>query len=369
MENDLTFSLWRDFLKDGGLVVISPYKKYNWGVSTRDVIALFLAVRPILLRNPERDVDIRSWEDFSQSDREHNLLVIGSEVANQMAEFMRGEHALVIDFSFKIRKNCLIDTLQRERNCLVPVFEGEPSVHNTKVDYALITRTRNPFAPGKKIVILAGIKGYGTIAAALAFSEQRYWSEIDQRVDTVLGELQLREDEARNALIEIIIRADISERPRRGDPAIPSPRWPDEIFVELVRVNRNQRTEWVCERSFLSTWISRANVPSEETSLLPPEEPVLPPVSPKPEVESSKKPPGLGELIRGLLCSLAAMVITVVILVWAAKQVPGPFPIIAALAETVLIVTLGFVMVSIGVIDKETFTKLVGTITKSPDKQ
>jgi hypothetical protein len=86
-------------------------------------------------------------------------------------------------------------------------------------------------------------------------------------------------------------------------------------------------------------------------------------------VESSKKPPGLGELIRGLLCSLAAMVITVVILVWAAKQVPGPFPIIAALAETVLIVTLGFVMVSIGVIDKETFTKLVGTITKSPDKQ
>jgi hypothetical protein len=352
MESASTFSLWRDFLDDGGLAVVSPYVKYKWGVSPRDVIALFLAVRPILLHNPKRDIDIRSWEYFSsRSDWMHNLLVISSEVANQMAEFMRGEHlSLVTDFSFKIRKNCLIDTLREEKsNCLIPVFEGEPRVHNTKVDYALITRACNPFAPDKKIVILAGIKGYGTIAAALAFSEQQYWNEIDQRVDTVLGRLQLDEDEVQNALVEIIVRAETPETPRKRDLAWDTtpyiPRWPTKISVELVRVNADRCTEWVHKERPLLAWSQ-----AEKT-----------------------RSPGGGSVIPPIiwpLCPLAAMAIVVWILVLAAKQVPDQqFAIIAVLAVIVLIVILVFVMRCIGVIDEETLKELIGLITRPLGRQ
>lgn len=374
MENEQTFSLWRDFLDDGGLVVISPYEKFNWGVSPRDVIALFLAVRPILLRNPKRGIDICSWEYFKEnvllpnSDWEHNLLVIGSEVANQMAAFMRRNGlSNVMNFSLKIRKNCLVDTLREERtNCLIPKFEGqgEPDVHSTEVDYALITRARNPFAQGKKIVILAGIKGYGTIAAALAFSEENYWREIDQKVNMVLGRLRLGEDKAQNALIEIIIRAETPRRDLALNIVPYTPRWPKNISVELVRVNRNRRKEWVPRRSLLN-WVSQDAIPSSGKA-------VVAPVSSKPTPQPPQLPlPDTSpwKFFIGLVCSLTAMAIAVLILVFAAKQVPDQFAIIAGPAVIVLIVILGFVMTWIGVIDKETLTKLVGAITKPPGKQ
>jgi protein-tyrosine phosphatase len=382
MKSDPTFSLWRDFLDDGGLVVVSPYVKYKGGVSPRDVIALFLAVRPILLHNPKREFDIRSWEYFSgRSDWMHNLLVIGSEVANQMTEFIRGKHlSLVTDFSLEIRKNCLIDTLREEReeklNCLVPIFEGEPRVHNTEVDYALITRACNPFAPDKKIVILAGIKGYGTITAALAFSEQQYWSKIDQRVDMLLGRLQLDEDKARNALIEIVIRAKTPKRPQRRGPAIPSytPRWPATISIELVKVSYADLCDkWVHEGL---TWVPQDAIPS----LPPPEKPVSVDLDTKDtEIRSpgepSKEPlePRQSDInpwkfLIGLGCSLAAMAIVVLILVFAAKQVPSEFPIIAGPAVIVLIVILGFVMTWMDIIDTDTLTKLISLVTR-PSKQ
>jgi hypothetical protein len=241
------FSLW-SFLQDGVCTIaISSYEKYKGGVSVRDVQALVQTAvalsANVLLPDQIRVQPITS---FAGGDWHNNQILIGGLLANHATNFLQTLTAPTI----VLAKNLLHDTLREQDNAfLEPVFKSNsnPSIDTVITDYGVIMCSPNPIGGQNRVVIaLSGVKGFGTLAAAAAFSNPQHYQEID----AALAQLSFDPQGAdQGSLVEIILQAQIEEK-KRGREIL---RTIAEVNPVMVRLNGNREREWENPK-FTAVW-------------------------------------------------------------------------------------------------------------------
>lgn len=233
------FYLWHDLLGDGGVAVVSTYEKYNGGLSPRDVLALTRVLTSLSSHTPSRPIEARSFLLFEPEDWDNHLILIGGLLSNQVTRAMLQSPLRGLRGSFVLQRKMLRDTQRLPgRDCLTPTYAPglETSVAGVQVDYGLITVQPNPMNLDKRLYVLAGIHGWGSLAAATVFSSWEYYQPLN-----LLFEQHFMSPEKadRCLLIEIVVRTEVGPTGAQGVRDLKN------ISVELVRVNGETDTQWV----------------------------------------------------------------------------------------------------------------------------
>jgi hypothetical protein len=174
--------------------------EYPKGLSFND--ARTLGEIYAILKTP---ADVQAAEGFPQSYYGKHLILIGGGKANRLSyEF---QECLKDQLAFWLEDGLILD--RRSRAVLTPTYsEGkEKTVQHISRDYGVITYAMNPFwtkGESKKVLHLGGIKGYGTLAAAYALTEER----LVQKINTILETTVPLESDVDHTL-QILVRIDI----------------------------------------------------------------------------------------------------------------------------------------------------------------
>jgi hypothetical protein len=236
------FCLWQDLLNDGGLAVVSTYERYNGGLSPRDALALTHVLTSLTGHDPCRPIEARSFLSFEPEEWENHLILVGGLLSNQVMRAMAQSPLLRLRNSFVLRREILRDKQRASgRDCLTPTYAPglETNVAGADVDYGLIAVQPNPMNLSKRLYVLAGIKGWGSLAAAMVFSSWKYYQLLNSLFERHFG--LSAEEVNRCPLVEIVVRAEIGSTGAQGMRGL------KDISVELVRVNGEQAMQW--ERS------------------------------------------------------------------------------------------------------------------------
>jgi hypothetical protein len=175
------FFIWQHFLHANPravMVLPSPHGDYKSGISFSDAhAAAEIYARVRILDN----VDVQSPETLGNR-LATNLILIAGKKANRIAEDFQS--AMDGCMTFHLDDGFIYD--KGDRVLVTAQFSKgtKKTIDAVTVDYGLIRYTDNPFGESTKVLQLAGIKGYGTLAAALALTRQRHI----QRIETLLKE-------------------------------------------------------------------------------------------------------------------------------------------------------------------------------------
>jgi hypothetical protein len=234
--------VWNSFLQNGAKTVIvmpSPHGEYKSGISYNDSIA----VGEIYANFPKRGhFDIRTPE-FLGGDTSENLILVGGKKANPVTKTFQ---TLTNTSSvFDLDDGVIYD---KEKHVVVtPEYASgqRRTIGNLLADYGLVFCSNNPFGKSTKVLQLAGIKGFGTLAAAIAFGD----SSIAQTVETLLRQLLTKTDvlDLKNQTLEMLLRVSVlNGRADRGSIQIHKIRfgnerksrtWESETYSQLKAEN------------------------------------------------------------------------------------------------------------------------------------
>ena len=211
------------------IVMPSPHGEYKSGISYSDALAAGELYAGLRKRGP---LDVRTPELLGDDTRE-NLILIGGRKANPIERnFQRLEHSKL---SFDLRDGVIYD--KEKHIVLVPQYAAgqERTLANLVADYGLISTTDNPFGKSTKILHLAGIRGFGTLAAAIALVDPRPVRTIEKILARLIGRHALR---PKNLTVEILVRVSVSRgRARRDSLAI------EKIQASTGRTSRTWESE------------------------------------------------------------------------------------------------------------------------------
>ncbi len=240
--DDTPFYFWEPFARDGGLVVLSPYTtKYRGGVSPRDAKAMAMVYGVISRWSKNVPVDVKIVNRLSPDDLRQNIILIASASGNPVVRQMLADMEVHGEpLSFSLETNFWRDSLKSGSGIanLIPDYLagelgwGAPLV---TTDIGIVARGVNPHWREEKIVtFIAGIHGYGTLAAAEVFCNEEYQQEIQAGLRH--RELHLTEDPNRGkATVEVILRAPV----RHDQPAHQPIKSLGNIEIQFIRVNRD----------------------------------------------------------------------------------------------------------------------------------
>jgi hypothetical protein len=226
--------VWNCLLRNEAATVIvmpSPHSQYKSGISYSDALAsgeIYASLHGV------GHVDTRIPEFLGQDVCE-NLILIGGKKANPIArDFQALKHTGLI---FDLDDGVIYD--KQKQVVLTPEYASgqERTVANLVADYGLIVYTDNPLGKSTKIVHLAGIKGGGTLAAAIAAVDPRLVHQIEKSLRQLLGDGDSAQ--LKNLTVEILIKVSAANgRVRR-----------DSIEIEKISVSngRSCRT-WESEK-------------------------------------------------------------------------------------------------------------------------
>ena len=154
--------IWRYESVDDLMVVMSSSALLNTGVYQRPMTGIgqirSLSLLSAPLSRAFRHVDlerIRLADSVHGEDYERNLLILGGPKTNRVAEQML-THLPSLPFG-------MAGTVITWGNT---AYEGRASSGTVVTDYGFVVRAPNPFAPEKRIVMLAGSHTFGNVAAA-----------------------------------------------------------------------------------------------------------------------------------------------------------------------------------------------------------
>jgi hypothetical protein len=224
--------VWNCLLRNEAVTVIvmpSPHSQYKSGISYSDALAAgeicanFRSLGHVDIRIPE----------FLGQDICENLILIGGKKANPIAkDFQALKNTGPI---FDLDDGVIYD--KQKQVVLTPEYASgqERTVANLVADYGLIVYTDNPLGKSTKILHLAGIKGGGTLAAAIAAVDPRLVHQIEKSLRQLLSDrdaVQLK-----NLTVEILVKVSAANgRVRR-----------DSLQIEKISVSNGK---------FCRTWES-----------------------------------------------------------------------------------------------------------------
>jgi hypothetical protein len=215
--------VWRRLLHDpaGSVIVIpSPHGEYKSGISYNDAVA---AGEIYANRHIFGSLEVRTPELLGDEIGADLILIGGKKVNTVARDFQSLKHATL---SFDLDDGVTYD--KDKQVLLTPeyVTGKQRTTANVKIDYGLIVYTDNPFGKSTKILQLAGIKGFGTLAAAFALVDPDFAHAIDR----ILARLTSNRDgtQVKNQTVEIVVKVSVNDgRARR-----------ESVSIEKVRVSR-----------------------------------------------------------------------------------------------------------------------------------
>jgi hypothetical protein len=212
------------------IVLPSPHGEYKSGISYSDALAageIYAIFREL------GQCDVRTPELLG-NDISKNLVLVGGPKANPIAKNFQALKRGSLRFDLD---NGVIYDKEKEV-VLVPEYASgqERTISNVSADYGLIVYTDNPLGKSTKILQLAGIKGFGTLAAAIGLVDRDPVGQIDKLLRSLKSDRE--RNQPKNQTIEILIKVSvINGRARR-----------DSIQVEKVIVtNGRTQRKWESE--------------------------------------------------------------------------------------------------------------------------
>jgi hypothetical protein len=210
------------------IVMPAPHGDYKSGISYGDAFAggeIYAKLHRITradLRTPELLGD----------DVCRNLILIGGKKANPIAnQFQALTHTKL---SFDLDDGVIYD--KEKQVVLTPEYANgrEKTLSNVVADYGLIVFTDNPFGKSTKILQIAGIRGFGTLAAAIAAVDPAPSHQIDK----LLGRLISDRDTTvlKNRTVEILVKISVTNGKIKRE----------SIHIEKITVRGASRT-WESE--------------------------------------------------------------------------------------------------------------------------
>jgi hypothetical protein len=224
---------WRSFQGNNAEAVIvlpSPHGEYKSGISYSDALAageIYAELRKFGY------LDVRTPELLG-SDISRNLILIGGPKANPIAKNFQ---ALKRDtLTFELDDGVIYD--KEKQVVLIPEYasDQERTISHVVADYGLIVYTDNPLGKSTKLLQLAGIKGFGTLASAICLVDRGPSHQIDKLLKSITRNRNATKSQ--NQTIEILAKVSVMDgRARR-----------DSIQIEKVIVtNGRTRRKWESE--------------------------------------------------------------------------------------------------------------------------
>ena len=219
------------FLNDPmGTVIVLPsaHRDSKSGISYNDACAMGEICANL---QKLKKLDVRTPELLG-NDISKNLIILGGKKANRIAkEFQSSKKNLTFD---------LEDGVIYDKETSVAVttryLQGEKrTIDNVATDYGLIVYTNNPFGQSTKVLHVAGIRGCGTLAAAIAVSDGTYIHKIEKLIKRHLINRGLR-SQLENTTIEILVEVSASNGKVMRD----------SLSIEKVKVS-DGRADWKWE--------------------------------------------------------------------------------------------------------------------------
>lgn len=195
------------------LMVSLPSQKpfFSIELTTQDESRLNEGVLPDPLEKEFRARGIQFCEggQLSIEEEDRAWLIEGKEVTY----FLRKDRGIVEVSRFEhMQHRCMETRESKSRSHFEPAFRtdyyGSPENGKVKTDYGLILLADNPFAVAKerKVLLVAGLHSYGTLAAARFASSPSLSAEIARRVMANFhAPLHLCK------IVEVIVRAEVDE--------------------------------------------------------------------------------------------------------------------------------------------------------------
>jgi hypothetical protein len=247
------------------IVMPAPHGDYKSGISYGDAFAggeIYAKLQRIIraeLRTPELLGD----------DICRNLILIGGKKANPIAKhFQELKHT---SLSFELDDGVIYD--KEKQVVLIPEYKNgqERTLSNAVADYGLIVFTDNPFGKSTKILQIAGIRGFGTLAAAISVVDP----VPSHQIDKLLGRLISNRDapQPKNRTVEILVKASVMNGKIQRESieieklilrnGVASCTWESETFKQLKAVVPHRLYINVMRNSFKVSNI-RARIDDQE---------------------------------------------------------------------------------------------------------
>lgn len=176
---------WRRFGNGALHVVVAPFRgdsQVKWEPSglygTGDMVALHeLQTTMATLRRPVFDVVFE--EGIGRNDKRDNLILIGGPDANPITREILDGVGRLHRLGLRFRKRWFSPTTLldlREGKTLAPRWER--STLNRKneavVDYGIIVFAENPFDDRRRVLVVAGVYGYATLAGVMLLNDPAF---------------------------------------------------------------------------------------------------------------------------------------------------------------------------------------------------
>jgi hypothetical protein len=189
----------------GLIVTPSPHGKYKSGISFNDTLAL----SEIYANLPKSSLFDARPADLVGGDASANLVLIGGKKCNRLSdEFQKAKHSsLTLDLDDGVIYDRVRHVVVTPEYC--SANWQMRTTDNLLADYGLIVYSDNPFGKSTKLVQLAGIKGFGTRAAAIAVLDSR----IVRSIEGILTQLLRRTGAPamETSTVEILLKVAVSE--------------------------------------------------------------------------------------------------------------------------------------------------------------
>jgi hypothetical protein len=184
------------------IVMPAPHGDYKSGISYGDAFAAG-EIYAKLRRNT--GADLRTPELLGD-DICGNLILIGGKKTNPVAKhFQALKHA---SLSCELDHGVIYD--KEKQVVLTPEYAHgqERTLANVVADYGLIVLTDNPFGKSTKILQIAGIRGFGTLAAAIAVVDPVPCHQIDKLLARLISDRAA--PQLKNRTVEIQVKTAVT---------------------------------------------------------------------------------------------------------------------------------------------------------------
>jgi hypothetical protein len=233
--------VWSSLCSHRGKTVIvlpAPHGEYKSGISYSDALAtgeIYAYLRGL------QHLDVRT-PDLLGDDLSENLIVIGGRKANPVGKDVQAR--LDGALSFDLDDGIIRD--KEKQIVLTPQYAKgkERTIGNVIVDYGLLVFTGNPYGKSTHLLYLAGIKGFGTLAAAIAAVDP----QPVRQIETLLKRLET-EPSARchdSGTLEVLVKVSVTNgRVRRESVQVEKIRarngstartWESKTYTQLEKV-------------------------------------------------------------------------------------------------------------------------------------
>jgi len=233
---------WRRFQGNDAEAIIvlpSPHGEYKSGISYSDALAAGEIYAPF---RELGDCDVRTPELLGD-DICKNLVLVGGQKANPVAKKYR--ELKYASLNFDLADGVIYDKIKQV--VLTPEYlVGQTRTNaNLTADYGLIVYSDNPFGNTTLVLHIAGIKGFGTFAAAVGLIDHGLIGQTEQLFRSFKGDWGSKD--AKGRVLEILVKvAVVNGRARRDSIQIEKivlgdggtrQKWESEAYRQLKSVN------------------------------------------------------------------------------------------------------------------------------------